>query len=79
VGSTPAALDDPADFYGAMWWVDRQPGARRDPFFARGKYGQMIAVVPDQDLVFVRLGSHDAGVDWQEFLLDLAARMPLAR
>ena len=70
------ALDDPADFYGAMWWVDPQADARRDPFFARGKYGQMIGVVPDQDLVVVRLGSDDAGVDWQELILDLAQRLP---
>ena len=69
------ALGDPADFYGAMWWVDAQPGARRQPFFARGKYGQVIAVVPDEDLVVVRLGADDAGVDWQELILDIAHRV----
>ena len=68
-------LGSPVDFYGALWWVDPQAGAARDPFFARGKFGQVIAVVPAQDLVLVRLGSDDAGVDWAEAMMDLAQRV----
>ena len=69
------ALGDPADFYAAMWRVDPQAGAARDPFFARGKFGQVIAVVPDGEPVLVRLGSDGAGIDWSEMLMDLAQRV----
>ena len=73
--TSAGGLGSPVDFYGALWWVDPQAGAGRDPFFARGKFGQVIAVVPDQDLVLVRLGSDDAGVDWAELAIDLAQRV----
>ena len=62
-----------ADFYGAMWWVRPQAQAARDPFLARGKYGQVIAVVPDREIVMVRLGSDEAGIDWPATMLDLAS------
>ena len=69
------ARGDPADFYQYHWWVAPRAGADRDPFFARGKYGQTIAVVPRHDAVIVRLGSDDAGVDWQRFALEVAERL----
>jgi CubicO group peptidase (beta-lactamase class C family) len=62
----------PAGAYQYFWWVqdDRRPPA----WFARGKYGQHIYVVPD-DLVLVRLG-RDAGYEhWPELLGELAARL----
>ena len=69
------ARGDPAAFYQYHWWVAPQAGADRDPFLARGKYGQTIAVVPQHDAVIVRLGSDDAGVDWQRFALEVAERL----
>jgi CubicO group peptidase (beta-lactamase class C family) len=63
------------DFYGAMWWVRPQAQAARDPFLARGKYGQVIAVIPDRDIVMVRLGSDEAGIDWAATMLDLASSL----
>jgi CubicO group peptidase (beta-lactamase class C family) len=62
--------------YGYFWWVqsDRSPPA----FFARGKYGQHLYVVPEDDLVLVRFG-RDAGYrHWPELLSDLARRLDQA-
>jgi CubicO group peptidase (beta-lactamase class C family) len=63
----------PAGSYQFFWWVqdDRSPPA----FFARGKYGQHIYVVPDQDLVLVRFG-RDAGYPyWPELLSGIARQL----
>ena len=63
----------PARAYQFFWWVqdDRRPRAQ----FARGKYGQHIYVVPESDLVLVRLG-RDAGYrHWPQLLSDLASRL----
>lgn len=67
---------DPAPFYQYLWWVGapRERGERA-PFYALGKYGQVVAVFPEQDTVIVRLGSTDAGVDWQLRLRELADRI----
>lgn len=72
------ALDtesDPADFYQYLWWVQPSAGSERDPFFAMGKYGQLVGVFPDQDVVIVRLGSSAGEVDWQAFLARLVDRL----
>jgi CubicO group peptidase (beta-lactamase class C family) len=66
---------DPADFYQYFWWVAPQSGEKRSPFFARGKYAQYIGVFPQQDLVIVRMGTSEGGVDWQAELLELAERI----
>jgi CubicO group peptidase (beta-lactamase class C family) len=63
---------DPADFYQYMWWVTPRAGADRSPFFAMGKYGQLIGVFPQQDTVVVRLGSDYGDVDWQAVLTRMA-------
>ncbi len=44
-------------------------------YFARGKYGQTIGVFPDEDVVIVRLGTIDAGVDWQARLQEIATQL----
>lgn len=66
---------DPADFYQYMWWVGPPEDGGDPPFFAHGKYGQLVGVFPEQDMVIVRLGSTDGGVDWQAWLRALAARV----
>ena len=73
--TAPSVATDPADFYQYLWWVRPAAGTARPPFFAQGKYGQMIGVFPAQDVVVVRLGSTDAGVDWQAWLRGLAERL----
>lgn len=71
---------DPAPFYQFLWWVGAsRDGEERAPFYALGKYGQVVAVFPEHDMVIVRLGSTDAGVDWQLRLRDLADRVAAGR
>ena len=63
----------PAPSYQFFWWVqdDRRPRAQ----FARGKYGQHLYVVPDQDLVLVRFGRDFGYSHWPELLSDLVRRL----
>jgi CubicO group peptidase (beta-lactamase class C family) len=63
----------PARAYQFFWWVqdDRRPRAQ----FARGKYGQHLYVVPDEDLVLVRFGRDVGDADWPELFSDLARRL----
>jgi CubicO group peptidase (beta-lactamase class C family) len=60
----------PARSYQFFWWVqdDRHPRA----LFARGKFAQHLYVVPDADLVLVRLGRDNGYPHWPELLSDLA-------
>lgn len=44
-------------------------------FFAKGILGQYIIVIPDKQLVFVRLGKKTAGIDWTAFCLQLAEQL----
>jgi CubicO group peptidase (beta-lactamase class C family) len=63
----------PAPGYQYFWWdqSDRSPAA----FFARGKYGQHIYVVPKTGLVLVRFGRDSGYGRWPELLSDLARRV----
>jgi CubicO group peptidase (beta-lactamase class C family) len=67
---------DPAEFYQYMWWVGPPPaGGGRAPLYAVGKYGELVGVFPEQDVVVVRLGTTDGGVDWRALLRDVADRV----
>ena len=57
--------------YGAGWWLDlKRPGV----FYAIGVDGQVIAVVPDQDLTFVALSTDsNASLALSEGILDAFA------
>lgn len=66
--STRPTPTEPGGTYGAHWWLNAEPheGERRwplldrDVFAATGFEGQFVVVVPDRDVVVVRLGL-DAG------------------
>jgi CubicO group peptidase (beta-lactamase class C family) len=66
----------PAPGYRLFWWVEdnRRPRAQ----FARGKYAQHVYVVPDSDLVLVRVGRDSGYPHWPELLGDLARRLDQA-
>ena len=66
---------DPAPFYQYLWWVGPEDPDGTASYFARGKYGQTIGVFPDEDVVIVRLGTIDAGVDWPANLQELATQV----
>ena len=45
----------PVDFYGYHWWITYYNNM--DIFYARGIQGQFIIVIPEKDMVVVRLGN----------------------
>ncbi len=50
----PDKNGDKVDYYGYQWWI--HPDKDHRIFYARGIRGQYIIVIPDKDLVLVRLG-----------------------
>lgn len=70
VAPAPLLGDDhrPTDRYGYSWWRTRHAG--HEVFYAWGYQGQYIAVIPDQDIVMVRLGD-GGGLTQQHHVEDL--------
>jgi len=68
------ATTDPAENYQYLWWVAiRVPG--RHHFFAAGKHGQCIYVMPERRLVFVRMGRTDSFGRWPQIFEQIATRI----
>ena len=44
-----------APFYGYGWWLDKYKG--KEIFYSRGHLGQLTIVIPEDDLIIVRLGN----------------------
>jgi CubicO group peptidase (beta-lactamase class C family) len=65
---------DPATHYQYFWWVDAK-ARDRNAFFAAGKHGQYIYVVPEHRLVMVRFGRTDPLGTWPAVFEALAARI----
>lgn len=55
-----------ADFYGAGWWIGMPGGGPEGVFRASGRGGQVILLVPEKDLIVVRLGNNEGGIDRRE-------------
>jgi CubicO group peptidase (beta-lactamase class C family) len=69
---SPAPISDkgkPNAIYGYQWWLMNFEG--HDIFYARGILGQYIIVIPDQNIIFVRLGHKRGEKDADGQLLDL--------
>jgi CubicO group peptidase (beta-lactamase class C family) len=62
--------------YGAQFWLNASghfPDAPRDMFYCNGYQGQIVAIIPSQDLVIVRMGlSEEPDFDFNGFLRDVA-------
>jgi len=69
---TPAPITDggqPNTVYGYQWWLTQYDGMK--VIYARGILGQYIFVIPDLNLVFVRLGHIRGEKDADGQLLDV--------
>jgi CubicO group peptidase (beta-lactamase class C family) len=65
---------DPALHYQYFWWVNPKVTDKHH-FFAAGKHGQYIYIVPEQNLIFVRFGRTDPFRHWVDVFEILAERM----
>jgi CubicO group peptidase (beta-lactamase class C family) len=65
---------DPAPQYQYFWWVNSKVTDKHH-YFAAGKYGQYIYIVPEQNLVFVRFGRTDPYRHWVNIFEMLAERI----
>jgi CubicO group peptidase (beta-lactamase class C family) len=53
--------------YNYQWW--KGPG---NEFLARGILGQIVYVVPDKNLILVRMGTSNLSLNWPAFMHDMA-------
>ena len=53
---TDEETDKPVDFYGFQWWLIPQYRGNNIIYYARGILGQYIVVIPEKNVVIVRLG-----------------------
>jgi CubicO group peptidase (beta-lactamase class C family) len=44
-------------------------------YYAEGRFGQFVYLVPDLDLVIVRVGRDDGIISWRRFLSGQAAQI----
>jgi CubicO group peptidase (beta-lactamase class C family) len=69
---TPAQLDftgNELNCYGYQWWITEERG--HHIFYCRGLNGQYIVVIPDQKIIFVRLGNKREPPNEEHKLVDL--------
>ncbi len=60
------------DYYGYQWWIYPMEGHRI--FYARGILGQYILVIPEKNMVIVRLGE-EPGTHVEPHTFDLVTDM----
>jgi CubicO group peptidase (beta-lactamase class C family) len=67
-------ITDPAENYQYFWWLNCQV-LDEHHFFAAGKSGQYIYIVPAQDLILVRFGKADPYGWWEQLFATLARQI----
>ncbi len=67
-------VGDPAENYQYLWWVNTEVVGRHH-YYALGKHGQYIYVMPERRLVFVRFGRSDPDRRWPAIFEGLADRI----
>jgi CubicO group peptidase (beta-lactamase class C family) len=65
---------DPAPQYQYFWWVNSDVIGKHH-YFARGKGGQYIYIVPEQNLIMVRFGKTNPYGNWSNIFEMLAVRL----
>jgi len=68
------ATTDPVPYYQYFWWLNTEASGRHH-FFASGKHGQLIYIVPEKDLIFVRFGRSDPYHHWIDLFEALTDRI----
>jgi CubicO group peptidase (beta-lactamase class C family) len=69
---TPACVDfsgNEPNCYGYQWWITEESG--HSIFYCRGLRGQYIVIIPDQRIIFVRLGKDRENPGADHRLIDL--------
>jgi CubicO group peptidase (beta-lactamase class C family) len=61
-------------YYKYMWWGKPTPDGGYY-YTARGHLGQRIAVFPEDRTIIVRFGRNDGGVDWDDVIETVAAKV----
>lgn len=67
-------ITDPAPQYQYFWWVNAQVTDKHH-YFAVGKHGQYIYILPEQNMIFVRFGRTDPYRHWVDMFEILAGRI----
>ena len=66
-------------YYGYMWYARPRQDGNVD-FWARGRYGQLIYIAPQDRIVIVRCGSRDGDLDsWPDILRTVADKVKKTR
>jgi CubicO group peptidase (beta-lactamase class C family) len=65
---------DPAPQYQYFWWINTTVTGKHH-YFAAGKHGQYIYIVPEQDLLLLRFGKTDPYRNWSDFFETVASRV----
>lgn len=65
---------DPAPHYQYLWWVNTKATGSHQ-YYAAGKHGQYVYIVPEQNLIFVRFGRTDRYRHWDQLFQTLAERL----
>ncbi|MGO8946885.1 MAG: hypothetical protein ACLQUY_04310 [Ktedonobacterales bacterium] len=58
-------------FYDYFWWGNTQDDVHFH-YYAWGNKGEFIYVIPEQQLIIVRFGTSDGGVNWQALFEQLS-------
>ncbi|MCI4644357.1 MAG: beta-lactamase family protein, partial [Hyphomonadaceae bacterium] len=77
----PAQPDEEYGYGAGFWLLPDDPGVPRDAFAAMGHRGQMLVIVPSEDLVIVRRGYDYSGsgyFDIAGFTRDVVGAIKLA-
>jgi CubicO group peptidase (beta-lactamase class C family) len=54
-------------FFKHQWWVRKVPAPASSDFYANGHFGQRLYVSPRNQLILVRMGDSNRGIDWADF------------
>jgi CubicO group peptidase (beta-lactamase class C family) len=65
-------ITDPAQSYQYMWWVENAQKDGDYHFFAAGKYGQYIDVIPEKSMIIVRHGYKSGYDSWTNLFKNIA-------